>query len=158
MIRELSFENAQAIYEVINQAARAYRGVIPQDCYHEPYMPEEELHREMQSMTFFGWEEEGKIVGVIGFQPIKDMTLIRHAYVLPNYQRKGIGTSLLNYLREMTKTKHLLIGTWADASWAIEFYQKRGFKLVSDKDRLLRTYWDIPQRQVETSVVLDIEM
>ena len=158
MIRELSFENAQAIYEVINQAARAYRGVIPQDCYHEPYMLEEELHREMRSMTFFGWEEEGKIVGVIGFQPIKDMTLIRHAYVLPNYQRKGIGTSLLNYLREMTKTKHLLIGTWADASWAIEFYQKRGFKLVSDKDRLLRTYWDIPQRQVETSVVLDIEM
>lgn len=158
MIRELSFENAQAIYEVINQAARAYRGVIPQDCYHEPYMPEEELHREMRSMTFFGWEEEGKIVGVIGFQPIKDMTLIRHAYVLPNYQRKGIGTSLLNHLREMTKTKHLLIGTWADASLAIEFYQKRGFKLVPDKDRLLRTYWDIPQRQVETSVVLDIEM
>ena len=124
MIRELSFENAQAIYEVINQAARAYRGVIPQDCYHEPYMPEEELHCEMRSMTLFGWEEEGKIVGVIGFQPIKDMTLIRHAYVLPNYQRKGIGASLLNHLRKVTKTKHLLIGTWVDASWAI--LQPRG--------------------------------
>jgi len=158
MIRELTSENAYVIYEVINKAARAYKGIIPNDCYHEPYMTKEELHREMGRITFFGWEEEDKIVGVIGFQPIKDMTLVRHAYVLPNYQRKGIGTSLLNHLRGITKTKQLLVGTWADASWAIEFYQKHGFRLMPSKDMLLRTYWDIPQRQVETSVVLGIEM
>jgi len=158
MIRELTSENAHVIYEVINKAARAYKGIIPDDCYHEPYMPKEELRREMGSMTFFGWEEEGKIVGVIGFQLIKDVTLVRHAYVLPNYQRKGIGTSLLNHLKGMTKTKQLLVGTWADASWAIEFYQKHGFRLMPNKGELLRTYWHIPQRQVETSVVLAIEM
>ena len=158
MIRELTSENAHIIYEVINKAARAYKGIIPDDCYHEPYMTKEELRREIGGMTFFGWEEEDKIVGVIGFQPIKDITLVRHAYVLPNYQRKGIGTRLLNHLRRKTNTRQLLVGTWADASWAIEFYQKHGFRLMPGKDRLLRTYWDIPQRQVETSVVLGIEL
>ena len=157
MIKKLSSKDTQAIYEVINKAARVYKGIIPDDCYHEPYMPIEELRHEMKSMTFFGWEEEGKIVAVIGFQPVKDVTLIRHAYVLPDCQRKGIGTMLLSQLKQMTKTKRLLVGTWADATWAIDFYQKQGFELMSNKDELLMRYWEIPQRQVETSVVLGIK-
>jgi GNAT superfamily N-acetyltransferase len=157
MIRELSPKEAQVIYKIINQAAFAYKGVIPADCYHEPYMPEEELLSEMKSMTFFGWEERYKLVGVMGFQPIKDVTLIRHAYVLPDYQGKGIGTKLLNHLKQMTSTNRLLVGTWADATWAIDFYQKQGFKLMPNKDELLMKYWDIPNRQIETSVVLGVE-
>lgn len=158
MIRKLSSKDTQTIYEVINEAARAYKGIIPDDCCHEPYMPKEELHREMKSMAFFGWEEESKLVAAMGFQPVKDVTLIRHTYVLPDYQRKGIGTRLLNYLKQMTKTKRLLVGTWADATWAIDFYQKQGFELMPDKDALLMRYWNIPQRQVETSVVLGTEV
>lgn len=158
MIRELSTKDAAAIYHIINLAASAYKAVIPDDCYHEPYMPEEELHHEMRNMTFFGWEETGKLVGVMGFQPIKDVTLIRHAYVLPDYQRRGIGTRLLDHLRQMTKSKHLLVGTWAAATWAINFYQKHRFKVMPNKDELLQKYWDIPQRQIETSVVLAIEL
>jgi GNAT superfamily N-acetyltransferase len=157
MIRELSPKEAQVIYKIINQAAFAYKGVIPADCYHEPYMPEEELLSEMKNMTFFGWEERDKLVGVMGFQPIKDVTLIRHAYVLPDYQGKGIGTKLLNHLKQMTSTNRLLVGTWADATWAIDFYQKQGFKLMPNKDELLMKYWDIPNRQIETSVVLGVE-
>lgn len=158
MIRKLSHKDTSVIYQVINQAARAYRGVIPADCYHEPYMTKEELFHEMESMIFFGWEEEGQLVGVMSFQPIKDVTLIRHAYVLPNYQRKGIGARLLTHLKQMTKTKRLLVGTWADADWAIDFYEKQGFRLMSNKDELLTRYWNIPQRQVETSVVLGMEL
>ena len=158
MIRRLSFKDANVIWEIINEAARAYKGVIPSDRYHEPYMPKEELHREMKSMTFFGWQEEGRLIGVMGFQPVKDVTLIRHAYVLPDYQRKGIGTILLNHMKQITKTKYLLVGTWADVSWAIEFYRKHGFKLMPNKDELLGKYWNVPQRQVETSVVLGIEV
>lgn len=157
MIKKLSSEDRQIIYEVINKAARAYRGVIPEDCYHEPCMSEPELRREMAGMTFFGWHKDGKIVGVIGFQNVKDVTLVRHAYVLPDYQRKGIGTKLLNHLKQMTKTDRLLVGTWADATWAIELYQKHGFKLMPNKNELLRKYWDISQRQIETSVVMGIE-
>ena len=158
MIRKLSHKDTDVIYQVINQAARAYRGVIPDDRYHEPYMLSQELRREMESMILFGWEEEGQLVGVMSFQPIKDVTLIRHAYVLPNYQRKGIGARLLTHLKQMTKTKCLLVGTWADASWAIDFYEKQGFRLMSNKDELLTRYWNIPQRQVETSVVLGMEL
>jgi GNAT superfamily N-acetyltransferase len=158
VIKELSTKDAAVIYHLINLAASAYKGVIPDDCYHEPYMPEEELHHEMINMAFFGWEETGKLVGVMGFQPIKDVTLIRHAYVLPNYQRKGVGTRLLDHLKLMTKTKELLVGTWADAVWAIDFYQKHGFKVMPNKDELLQKYWDIPRRQVETSLVLGVKM
>jgi GNAT superfamily N-acetyltransferase len=158
MIRELSPKDAFTIYEIINAAAHAYKGVIPNDCYHEPYMPKEELQEEMKGMTFFGWEEEGKLAGVMCFQPVKDVTLIRHAYVLLNYQRKGIGTRLLDHLKLMTKTKELLVGTWADAVWAIDFYQKHGFRVMPNKDKLLNMYWNIPQRQIETSVVLGITM
>jgi len=158
MIRRLSFEDANIIREIMNEAARAYKGVIPNDRYHEPYMPKEQLYREMKSMTFFGCQKRGKLVGVMGFQPVKDLTLIRHAYVLPDYQKRGIGTILLNHMKQLTKTKYLLVGTWADASWAIGFYQKHGFMLMPNKDELLAKYWDIPQRQVETSVVLGIEV
>jgi GNAT superfamily N-acetyltransferase len=158
MIRKLTDEDTDAIYNLINLAARAYRGIIPSDCYHEPYMLKEELQREMKSMTFFGWEEVRRLVGVIGFQLVKDVTLIRHAYVLPDRQGKGIGTRLLDHLKQMTRTRHLLVGTWADATWAAEFYQKQGFKLMPDKDELLMRYWNIPRRQIETSVVLGIDL
>ena len=158
MIRKLSSKDTDIIYEVINQGARAYRGVIPRDRYHEPYMPKQELRREMESIIFFGLEKEGRLVGVIGFQPVKDVTLIRHAYVLPNYQRKGIGARLLTHLKQMTKTKSLLVGTWADAGWAINFYQSHGFRPMPNKDELLAKYWNIPQRQVETSIVLGLEL
>jgi len=158
MIRRLSFEDANAIWEIINKAAHAYKGVIPNDRYHEPYMPREEFHREMRSITFFGWQEKGKLIGAMGFQPVGDMTLIRHSYVLPDYQRKGIGTKLLNHMKKLTKTKYLLVGTWADAGWAIEFYQKHGFKFMPNKDELLRKYWNIPERQIDTSVALCVEV
>jgi GNAT superfamily N-acetyltransferase len=157
MIRKLSLKDADVIYEIINVAARAYKGVIPDDCYHEPYMPREELYREIKNMAFFGWEQGGKLIGVMGFQPVEDVTLIRHAYILPDHQRKGIGAKLLSHLRQITKTRYLLVGTWADAAWAIDFYLKQGFKFMSDKDTLLKKYWDIPQRQVETSIVLGTE-
>ena len=157
-IKELSSKDIGTIYEVINEAARAYQGIIPNDCYHEPYMPEEELRREIAGMTFFGWDEGGKIAGVMGFQLVKEVTLVRHAYVLLDYQRRGIGTKLLNQVKQMMKTRGLLVGTWTDAIWAIQFYQKHGFKLMPNKDELLGKYWDIPQRQIETSVVLGIEI
>jgi GNAT superfamily N-acetyltransferase len=158
MIRELSYVDIEFIYDIINSAAGAYRGVIPSDCYHEPYMPKEELQKEMNSMTFFGWEEGHRLIGVMGFQPVKDVTLIRHAYVLPDQQGKGIGTRLLDHLKQMTTTRQLLVGTWADATWAIEFYQKHGFVLMPDKDELLLSCWNIPRRQIETSVVLGIDL
>ncbi len=157
MIRKLFDEDADTIYEIINLAASAYKEVIPEDCYHEPYMPKEELRHEMKGMVFFGWEE-GRLIGVMGFQPVKEVTLIRHAYVLPDCQRRGIGTKLLNHLRQMTGTRQLLVGTWADASWALSFYQKQGFKLMPGKDALLAKYWDVPRRQAAVSVVLGIEI
>jgi len=146
------------MYLVINEAAKAYEGAIPADCYHQPYMPKDELEQEMSRMNFFGWEVNGELVGVMGFQPVKDVTLIRHAYVLPQWQKQGIGSKLLDYLRGLVSTSQLLVGTWADASWAIAFYEKHGFILMADKDELLKTYWDIPQRQIETSVVLEVEL
>ena len=157
-IRKCSQTDFDRIYFIINEAARAYESVIPADRYHQPYMPADELKREMKRMTFYGWEENGELVGVMGQEPIKDVTLIRHAYVLTDWQRRGIGSKLLSYCQELVTTSRLLVGTWADAQWALDFYQKHGFRLMSDKDELLKTYWDIPQRQVETSVVLGIEV
>jgi len=107
------------------------------------------LKWEMKRITFFGWEANGELVGVMGFEPIKDVSLIRHAYVLPRWQKQGIGNKLLNHLKSLVTTPRLLVGTWADAHWAIRFYQKHGFILLPDKDKLLRAYWDIPQRQIE---------
>ncbi len=154
MIRKCQPGDTERVYFIINEAAKAYEGVIPADCYHQPYMSMDELEREMKRMTFFGWEINGKLVGVMGFEPIKDASLIRHAYVLPHWQKKEIGSKLLNHLKALVATPRLLVGTWADAHWAIRFYQKHGFTLLPDKDELLKTYWDIPQRQIETSVVL----
>jgi len=158
MIRKCQPGDSERIYSIINEAARAYAGAIPADCYQQPYMSMDELKREMKRMTFFGWEVDGELVAVIGFQRVKDVTLIRHAYVLPQWQKRGIGSKLLDYLKVLTTTRRLLVGTWADASWAIAFYQKHGFRLMPDKDELLKAYWDIPERQIETSVVLGIDM
>ncbi len=158
MIHKCQAGDTKRIHAIINEAARAYQGVIPADCYHQPYMAMDELEREMKRMTFFGWEVNGELVGITGFEPIKDVTLIRHAYVLPRWQRQGIGSKLLNHLKSLVITSRLLVGTWADAHWAIDFYKKHGFSLLPDKDELLKTYWDIPYRQIETSVVLGIEV
>jgi len=157
MIRSLLPADFDAILEVINDAAQAYKGVIPDDRWKEPYMSTDELREEIEAgVRFIGWVEGGHLLGVAGIQALEDTTLIRHAYVLTKCQRKGIGTRLLEYLTDLAETPEVLIGTWADATWAIRFYEKHGFKLVSsrEKDRLLRTYWNIPERQIETSVVL----
>jgi GNAT superfamily N-acetyltransferase len=146
------------ISEVINAAATAYEGVIPADCYHQPYMPMDELQREARRMTFYGWEEDGRLTGIVGYEPIRDVTLVRHCYVLPDRQRRGIASALVRHVIGLTTTDRLLVGTWAAATWAIAFYEKHGFRLLSDGDALLRTYWDIPARQRETSVVLGREL
>jgi len=158
MIRRCQAEDAGKIYSIINEAARAYDGVIEADCYHQPYMPEEELEREMKRVIFYGWEVNGELVGIMGIEPIKNVTLIRHAYVLPQYQNQGIGNRLLDHIKSLTITSTLLVGTWAAAHWAIAFYRKHGFNLLPEKDKLLADYWDIPPRQIETSVVMGIEI
>ena len=158
MIHECQPGEIKRIYYIINEAAKAYEGVIPADRYHQPYMPMDELEQEMKQLTFFGEEVNGELAGVMGFQQIKDVTLIRHTYVLPRWQRQGISSKLLNNLKCLVTTSRLLVGTWADARWAIAFYEKHGFSLLPDKDELLRTYWNIPQRQIETSVVLGIDI
>jgi GNAT superfamily N-acetyltransferase len=151
-------EDKDRLYLIINEAAKAYKGKIPADRYHEPNMPLDELEREMGRITFYGWEEDGQVVGVMGIERVSDVTLIRHAYVLLQWQRQGIASRLMDYLKGLADTPRLLVGTWAAADWAIRFYEKHGFRLMADKDELLATYWDIPQRQIETSVVLGIEV
>ncbi len=156
MIRRCIEQDINAIFEIINAAARAYRGVIPDDRWHQPYMSAEEIRHEIQDgVVFWGFEQEGRLAGVMGIQDKDDVTLIRHAYVRPQLQRQGIGEKLLVYLEGLTE-KSILIGTWMDASWAISFYRKHGYYLVSEeeKSQLLRKYWSIPKRQIETSVVL----
>ncbi|GFE80138.1 hypothetical protein GCM10011487_21380 [Steroidobacter agaridevorans] len=145
-----------AILPIVNAAAEAYRGVIPPDCWHDPYMALAELRQEIaEGVEFWGAEIAGKLVGVMGLQPMREVDLIRHAYVLPSHQRHGIGAALIQHLRGQS-TRRILVGTWAAASWAIDFYRRHGFELVpaEDKARLLRTYWSVPARQIETSVVL----
>jgi GNAT superfamily N-acetyltransferase len=156
MIRPCDNNDFESIYSIINDAAKAYEGVIPEDRWKEPYMPKEELRHEMdEGVLFWGYDEGGRLVGVMGIQHIQDVTLIRHAYVLTTRQNQGLGGKLLSDLRGQSN-RPILIGTWADAVWAIRFYQKHGFRLVSqeEKNRLLKRYWSIPKRQVETSVVL----
>ena len=157
MIRNCQPDDTEKIYFIINEAAKAYEGVIPPDRYHQPYMPMDELEREIKRMIFVGWEVDGELVGIMGMEPIKDVTLIRHAYILLPWQRQGIGSILLSNLKDLATTPRLLVGTWTDARWAIDFYTKHGFNLVPDKDELLKAYWDIPPRQIETSVVLGIK-
>ncbi|HJT70011.1 MAG TPA: GNAT family N-acetyltransferase [Terriglobales bacterium] len=156
MIRLCETRDFDAIWSIINDAANAYKGVIPADRWHEPYMPKADLQHEIDDgVGFWGYEQEGVLVGVMGIQEIHDVTLIRHAYVRTSVQARGIGRQLLTQLRKLARCP-LLIGTWADATWAIRFYEKNGFQLVlgHEKDELLAKYWTIPHRQVETSVVL----
>jgi GNAT superfamily N-acetyltransferase len=156
MIRPCDDTEFDTIYEIINDAAQAYRGVIPADRWKEPYMPKEELRHALdEGIVFWGYEEDGELIGVMGIQPVQDVTLIRHAYVRTARRNQGIGGRLLSHLREQTD-RPILIGTWGDAVWAIRFYEKHGFRLVSpeEKERLLKKYWSIPERQVATSVVL----
>jgi len=156
MIRTATEKDFDEIYEIINDAAIAYKGIIPADRWHEPYMTKEELKQQIEDgVRFSCYLDKDQIIGVMGIQDRKDVTLIRHAYVATTQRKKGIGTILLQELIRGSK-KPILIGTWKDAHWAISFYEKHGFNLVSEeeKDTLLRKYWDIPPRQVETSVVL----
>ena len=158
MIRECQPDDIGRLYFIINEAAKAYEGAVPADRYHQPYMPMDELERERERMAFFGWEIGGELVGVMGFEMVKDVTLIRHAYVLPQWQRQGIASRLIDNLKRLVKTPRLLVGTWADAHWAIKLYVKHGFKPMPNKDDLLATYWHISQRQIETSVVLGMKV
>jgi N-acetylglutamate synthase-like GNAT family acetyltransferase len=152
-IREADLGSALAI---VNEAAEAYRGVIPADRWHEPYMSRDEIEKEIaDGVVFWVAEDDARLSGVMGIQDKGEVALVRHAYVSPTVQRKGVGTRLLRHVEGLTG-KPVLIGTWAAASWAIEFYRRNGFTVVSapQKDSLLRTYWSIPARQIETSVVL----
>ena len=156
MIRRCGSQDFERIHAIINDGARAYKGIIPGDRWTEPYMSAEQLQHEIEEgVVFWGYEDNGTLSGVMGIQDVRDVTLIRHAYVLTSCQKQGIGAHLLSHLRELANGP-VLIGTWADAIWAIRFYEKHGFQLVSthEKDQLLRKYWTIPGRQVETSVVL----
>jgi GNAT superfamily N-acetyltransferase len=155
-IRTCRDDERAAILAIINDAAEAYRGVIPADRWHEPYMSRRELDSEIDSgVSFRGCEDKGALVGIMGVQQVRDVDLIRHAYVSSGSQRKGVGSALLEHLARST-TRRMLVGTWAAADWAIRFYRRHGFELVSPERtaELLRTHWAIPDRQIETSVVL----
>ena len=156
MISACQEKDFDEIYQVINDAASAYKGIIPEDRWHEPYMTAEELRKQMsEGVEFWRYLEDNRIVGVMGIQVKTGVTLIRHAYVRTDKRKGGIGSSLLKHLASIATTP-ILIGTWADARWAIEFYIKHGFRLLpeNEKNDLLRRYWTIPERQIETSVVL----
>jgi GNAT superfamily N-acetyltransferase len=156
MIRCCDARDFEPIWAIVNDGAQAYKGIIPADRWAEPYMSEEKLRHEMDDgVVFWGWEEAGTLTGVMGLQQVKDVTLIRHAYVRTGSQKQGIGGRLLSHLQGLTNGP-LLVGTWADAVWAIRFYLRYGFQLVDqlEKERLLKKYWTVPDRQIETSVVL----
>jgi len=158
VIRPCREEEREAIFDIVNQAAEAYRDVIPADRWHEPYMPLEQLDGEIAAgVVFWGHERDGRLTGVMGIQRVRDVQLIRHAYVLPSEQGSGVGRELIEHLVERADAP-LLVGTWGAATWAIRFYERNGFELVTPqrKDELLRAYWDIPARQVDTSVVLEL--
>ena len=155
-VRPCRNDERSAISEIINLAAEAYRGVIPADRWHDPYMSLQELDSEISAgVDFWAFEREGEVIGVMGIQPILDVELIRHAYVRPGNQRHGVGAALFAHIRSMS-SRRMLVGTWAAATWAIAFYQRQGFVLVSpeQKTALLKTYWTVPERQIEASVVL----
>jgi GNAT superfamily N-acetyltransferase len=156
IIRQCRDDERDDILAIINAAAEAYRGVIPADRWHEPYMPGDEFDHECSAgVVFWGYEDRARLIGVMGLQDVSAANLIRHAYVAPAKQRDGVGGKLLTHLSGMS-TKPMLVGTWAAATWAIRFYQRHGFALVSPqrKTALLKSYWTIPERQIETSVVL----
>nr|WP_321356318.1 GNAT family N-acetyltransferase [uncultured Draconibacterium sp.] len=156
MITKCTEKDFNTILEIINDSSTAYKGIIPEDRWKEPYMPKEELETQInEGVEFWKYEENNEVLGVMGIQFKQDVTLIRHAYIRTIARQKGIGGKLLKHLRDITQTP-VLIGTWADASWAIRFYKKNGFRQVNEeeKNKLLKTYWSIPERQVETSIVL----
>ena len=156
MIRRCDDRDFELIWAIINDGSQAYKGIIPADRWTEPYMSQEKLRHEIDDgVVFWGCEEDGTLAGVMGIQPVQDVTLIRHAYVRTSSQKRGIGARLLSHLREMADGP-VLIGTWADAVWAIRFYERYGFEVVGaeEKNRLLKRYWTVPERQIETSVVL----
>ena len=156
MIVKCEQTDIKEICDIINDAAVAYKGIIPDDRWHDPYMSEKELQEQIdEGVQFWGWKEQGEMMGVMGIQHRQDVTLIRHAYVRSVYRNKGIGSKLLTHLRSIASAP-VLIGTWAAAVWAIDFYKKHGFHLLSASETksLLREYWNIPDRQVETSVLL----
>jgi len=160
MICKVTANDFQNVLTVVNDAAIAYKGKIPPDRWKMPYMTEQELMEEIQKgVEFFGWKENEIFVAVMGIQLVNDVTLIRHAYTLTNRQRKGLGKKLLQHLLKLARTAKIYVGTWENAVWAIEFYQKHGFELVSveEKNKLLKRHWSIPDRQVETSVVLELK-
>ena len=160
MIRKLTSADLQNILNVVNEAAVAYKGKIPADRWKEPYMPREELEKEIQSgVQFYGYTDNNTLIAVMGIQPVGDATLIRHAYTLTDHQRKGLGEQLLSFLLKLAITRRILVGTWESAPWAIKFYQKHRFELLSreETNKLLKKYWNIPERQVETSVVLELK-
>jgi GNAT superfamily N-acetyltransferase len=155
-IRACREQDREAIFEIINAAAEAYRGVIPADRWHDPYMPLDELDGEIAAgVVFWGYEDGGALIGIMGIQRVGEFDLIRHAYVSPEAQGRGAGSALLEHLAGLAE-RRILVGTWAAADWAVRFYQRHGFELVSPerKTALLHSHWDIPERQVETSVVL----
>jgi GNAT superfamily N-acetyltransferase len=155
-IRPCQPDERDALLAIVNAAAEAYRGVIPGDRWHDPYMPAEELDAEVAAgVEFWGYEDDGRLLGVMGIQAVRDVDLIRHAYVVPEAQGRGVGGALLEHLLARA-TRRILVGTWAAAEWAIRFYERHGFARVTpaEKDALLSEYWTIPDRQIETSVVL----
>ena len=158
MISEYTKSDSSKILYVINDAAIRYKNVIPDDCWHEPYMSERELLDEFKDgVRMFGYLHDNKLIGVIGFQKIKDVVLIRHAYTLTSYQGKGKGSAMLEYLLNKTRNSPLLVGTWKNAKWAIRFYEKFGFILHAKEQStlLLKKYWKISSKQIKNSVVLE---
>jgi N-acetylglutamate synthase-like GNAT family acetyltransferase len=156
MIRPCETRDFDSIWSIVNDGARAYKGIIPADRWHEPYMSREELQHELDAgVIFWAFESDGELTGVMGLQPVQDVILVRHAYVRTTSQKSGIGAQLLSHIRAQTEAP-ILIGTWADAMWAIRFYEKHGFRTVTAEQKvlLLKKYWTVPDRQIETSVVL----
>lgn len=160
MVYKVPESESNFLLNVVNDSAEAYRGVIPADCWKEPYMSTEELHKEIASgVQFYGYKENSLLLAIMGIQRVRDVTLIRHAYTLTIHRRRGFGERLLKRLLSLAETPLVLVGTWEAAWWAVRFYEKHGFKLVTteEKNRLLREYWNISERQVETSVVLKLQ-
>ena len=158
MIKEYKQNNTSEIINIINNASLKYKGIIPNDCWKEPYMSEQELLNEFSDrVRMYGYHQNNKLIGVIGVQKVKDVILIRHAYTLSTYQNRGAGSALIEYLLKKNQDSRLLVGTWKDATWAIQFYQKFGFIIHTKEETtlLLKKYWKIPTKQIENSIVLE---
>ena len=158
MISEYKKTDTSKILNIVNDASIKYKGVIPDDCWKEPYMSEQELIDEFSDgVRIYGYNHNNELIGVIGIQEVKDVVLIRHAYTLSSFQGKGVGSKLLEYLLKKNLNSRLLVGTWKDATWAIKFYEKFCFILHTKEETtlLLKKYWNIPSKQIENSVVLE---